>query len=109
MPSFAHHRAHAAKLCRACASTMQSQPGSAMSQSSQTWESFLTTLWSQVGWEAAEDKHTTRPNLGSMEKNEVSMLLKMSYITRVSPAIQDILTHSPDGKELTVLLICVEG
>lgn len=65
--------------------------------------------WSQVGHEAAEDKLTTRPNLGPREKKEISMVPKMSPIIQVSPTIQEILTHSPDGKKLTVLLICVEG
>lgn len=37
------------------------------------------------------------------------MLPKVSYIIQVSPPIQDILTHSPDYKKVTVLLICVEG
>lgn len=77
---------------------MQNQLGFTAPQSSQTWERLLATLWSQAGREAAEDKHITRPNLGSTEKNEVSMLPKMSCIIHVSPTIQEILTHSPDEK-----------
>lgn len=77
---------------------MQNQLGFTASQSSQTWEHLLATLWSQVGCEAAEDKHVTRPNLGSTEKNEVSMLPKMPYNIQVSPTTQEILTHSPDEK-----------
>lgn len=99
MPGPAHHRAQAVKLCRVCPSTMQGQLGFTAPQSSQTWESFPAMLWSQLGHEAAEYNQATRPNLSSVERNEVSMLLKISFVIQVSPTVQDPLTHPPGGKK----------
>lgn len=93
MPGPAHHRAQAVQLCRACASTMQGQLGFTAPQSSQTCTSLPAMLWSQVGHEA------TRPDWGSVERNDVSMLLKISYIIQISATIQDLLTHSPGGRK----------